>query len=379
MPQPIYINLAPGSRTADVTLRGFVGRWGSDLESIEERLAGLDVDLIRLRINTLGGLVHEGIAIHNVLRAHAARVEVIVEGIAGSAGSVVAMAGDEIVMYANAVMMIHGVRAVDSWGDEVDTPETRAAVAAFNAAMIETYRARTGKSEDELADMLATETWMTAREAVAAGFADRVEELHGEPAAAVEASGALALIASAADIPAEVLARAQAEAAAPDPETSEGGDPPADAPEGESDDPAAPPADGDDPDADDADDVGGPAGDAPTFAARVNELAVAHGLGEFVAAWLLDGDIENEDQARAAIAEAREVHDLCAYAGSADLAAGFIRDRRPLAAVRAELINRLAVDDELNHTDGHARTQHGPTITGKAVWAKVLPNRQTKE
>lgn len=359
MPKPIIINLADeGSRTAEVIIRGYVGGWGANLDDIDARINGLDVDMIRVRINTLGGFAHEGIGIHNVLRAHPARVEVIVEGVAGSAGSIVAMAGDEIVMYANALMMIHGAQAVDSWGDEIDTPEAREAVRAFNAALIETYKARTGKSDEELTAMLATDTWMTAREAVAAGFADRVEELT-RAAEAPEAASAFAMLAAASGIPADVLARAEAEATTTgdDPKPSEGGDPQPES--GTEDEPGA-----DDPAADTSE----------TFAAQVGAIAAAAGLGAHVAAWLLDAAITDVATARAAIAEASEIVALCRAVGHEDQAAGLVRDRKSLAEARAHLAEVRARADETTHTRNHvpaAGNGAAPT-SAQAVWKAAL-------
>ncbi|HRQ59784.1 MAG TPA: ATP-dependent Clp protease proteolytic subunit, partial [Azoarcus taiwanensis] len=306
---------------------------------------------------------HEGIGIHNVLRAHPARVEVIVEGVAGSAGSIVAMAGDEIVMYANALMMIHGAQAVDSWGDEIDTPEAREAVRAFNAALIETYKARTGKSDEELTAMLATDTWMAAREAVAAGFADRVEELT-RAAEAPEAASAFAMLAAATGIPADVLARAEAEATTTgdDPKASEGGDPQPE-PDTEDEPGADDPAEGD------------PADTSETFAAQVGAIAAAAGLGAHVAAWLLDAAITDVATARAAIAEASEIVALCRAVGHEDQAAGLVRDRKSLAEARAHLAEVRARADENTHTRNHvpaAGNGAAQPTSAQAVWKAAL-------
>lgn len=330
MPKPIIVNLAADGQTAEVLIRGYVGGWNTNLEEVDAQINGMNVTTILVRINTLGGLAHEGIAIHNVLRAHPARVEVMVEGVAGSAGSIIAMAGDEIAMYANALMMIHGCQALDDWGDPVDTPETRAMVQAWNEALVETYTARTGQTADEIRALLTTDTWMTAREAVAAGFADRVEEL--TPAA--QAASPFAVIASATAIPAEVLTRAQAEAA---PEADPGNDPAADHED--------PPSPGDDP-------------AAETFAAQVAAIADAQGFADQAATWLLDGSLATVDQARAAIAEAREVRDFCAHAGAADQAAGFIAARKTMADVRTSLVNAKAAASDAHVTDNHPNQGH---------------------
>lgn len=358
MPQPkiIALALAEDGRTAEIAIRGIVGvSWEATSQEIAWVLEQHpDVQTIVVRINSMGGIAHEGIGIHNMLKAHPAHVQVIVEGVAGSAASVIAMAGDQIVMYANALMMIHAVRMVekDDWGNEIDTPEARAASAAFTAALVETYMARTGKSESDLTAMLETDTWMTARQAVAAGFADRVEELSSAQDPQAVASGALLALAAAAAIPADVLARAQAEAAVtPGHETSEGGDPQPD-PSGSTEADLSP-----DP--------------VATFATRVNALAVAAGLGDHVGAWLLDGAITTEDQARAAIAEAREVRDLCNFAGAADQAARFIRARTPMADVRAALINARADAADALHTDGHPPSNSQPPRTATPVAVKT--------
>lgn len=361
MPQPkiIALALAEDGRTAEIAIRGIVGvSWEATSQEIAWVLEQHpDVQTIVVRINSMGGIAHEGIGIHNMLKAHPAHVQVVVEGVAGSAASVIAMAGDEIVMYANALMMIHAVRMVekDDWGNEIDTPEARAASAAFTAALVETYMARTGKSEADLTAMLETDTWMTARQAVAAGFADRVEELTSAEDPQAVASGALLALAAAAAIPADVIARAQAEAAvATEPATSEGGDPPAE--------PAASGTAETDPE---------PEPVADTFATAVNHIAVAHGLADHVGAWLLDGAITTLDQARAAIAEAREVRDLCNFAGAADQAARFIRARTPMAEVRAALINARADAADALHTDGHPPSNSQPPRTATPVAVKT--------
>lgn len=363
MPQPklIALALAADGRTAEIAIRGTVGwTWSATSQEVAWVLdQHPDVETIVVRINSMGGIAHEGIGIHNMLKAHPAKVQVIVEGVAGSAASVIAMAADpgELVMYANALMMIHAVRMVeeDDWGNEIDTPEARAATAAFLASLIETYKARTGKTDDELAALLATDTWMTARQAVADGFADRVEELTSAEDPQAVASGALLALAAAAAIPADVIARAQAEAAvATEPATSEGGDPPAE--------PAASGTAETDPE---------PEPVADTFATAVNHIAVAHGLADHVGAWLLDGAITTLDQARAAIAEAREVRDLCNFAGAADQAARFIRARTPMADVRAALINARADAADALHTDGHPPSNSQPPRTATPVAVKT--------
>lgn len=361
--KPWYaIALAQDGRSACIAVRGTIGDWweGKTAEQIDYDLRAVGaVDEIVVRITSFGGRLEHGLAMHNALRRHPARVVTIVEGVAASAGSIVAMAGDEIRMYANSTMMVHGVTLLDDEGNVIENDD---AARALNASIVETYCAKTGKSADDVAALIAKDTWMTAREAVAAGFADSVIEI--ADATAKQPASVLAAFADALEIPVDVLERAQAEAA--EPATSEGGDPSAGpaAADPAKEDPAPPPA---------------AAEASATFAKQVNTIAVAHGLGDFVSAWLLDGGIATTAQAEAAIREAREVRDLCAYADAADRAPGFIRARKSLAEVRAELINARAAAADAVHTDSHSRTSSAPVQGGTAVWEKIFPSRQTKE
>ncbi|MCK9985683.1 MAG: hypothetical protein AzoDbin1_02155 [Azoarcus sp.] len=344
------VALADDGRSATITVRGKIGDWweGKTDTQIDAELNAIGaVNEIVLRINSFGGKLEHGLAMHNALKRHPARVVAIVEGVAASAASVAAMAGDEIRMYANSTMMVHGVTLLDEEGNAVEDAD---AARALDACMIETYCARTGKTPEDVAAMMHKETWMTAREAVAAGFADQVIEIGGPEAHAARSTSVLAAVADALEIPVDVLERAQAEAtASADSETSEGGGPSGAAPAG--------------------------AEASATFAAQVNALAVASGLGDFVAAWLLDGGIATPEQARAAIAEAREVRDLCAFADAADKAPGFIRSRKSLADVRAELINARAAAADALHTDGHSSIRKPPVAAAPAavktadIWA----------
>lgn len=366
--KPFYaIALAEDGRSATIAVRGTIGDWldGKSIEQMDYDIARIGaVDEITVRITSFGGRLDHGLAMHNALRRHPARVVAIVEGVAASAGSIVAMAADDIRMYANSTMMIHGVTLLDDEGNPV---ENDAAARALNASLIETYVARTGKSADEIAALIATDTWMTAREAVAAGFANSVIEIAGAQSGAAQQAGAaspLAAIAAAIDIPPDVIARAVAQAAEQTAEqTAEidagTGNPPTK--------PETTPA----PLAVDA---------SATFAAQINALAVANGLGDHVAAWLLDGDIATPAQAEAAIKEAREVRDLCAFANAAERAPAFIRARRSLADVRAALINEAAARADANPTDSTPRAVGAKVpSSGAAVWDKIFPTRQTKE
>lgn len=343
-PQALALAISDDRSAATIAIRGTIGDWwkGREIGQVENELEWIPATVknLTIRITSMGGKLDHGLAIHNALQRHPAHKIAVIEGVAASAATLVAMAADEIHIHANAAMMTHGVMFKDDDGNAVEAPE---AERALNEAILETYAAKTGKSREALAAAVAADNWMTGREAVAAGFADKLIELAAPRAQAAT----LAAFASAAGVPDEVLARVLNEAteappaATTEPATSEGGDPP-----------AAPAS---------ADDAAGQgvqdsALDAQTFAAQVNAIAVAHGLGDHVAAWLLDGGITTTAQAKAAIAEAREVRDLCAFANAADAAPAFIRARKSLAEVRTALINARAQAADAQHTDGHPRT-----------------------
>ena len=116
-----------------------------------------------------------------MLAAHPAKVTVRVLGLAASAASVIAMAGDEIEMGAGSFLMIHNAWAI-AIGNRHDLESAAATLAPFDASMAQLYAARTGKTEKEAAKLMDAETWIAAQSAVDQGFADRVINLPDPPA-----------------------------------------------------------------------------------------------------------------------------------------------------------------------------------------------------
>ena len=330
--------------SAEISIRGYIGEWGINDSAFIEEVEKLGaVQKITVLINSRGGEVDQALSIFNFLRNHPAHITIRVTGVAMSSASVILMAGDRIEMPANTLLMIHNPEIWSS-GDEEALRDAAAQAAAWKQSLLETYMARTGKPEQELRDMMAAETFMTAQEAVANGFADVVlpidRSLDAAPATARGTSVAIAL-ASALDIPADVAARlaAQAEAApesAPEAQTTPAGRP-------------------------GVSEGGDPASAAgPTFAAQLAAQASADGMSDYVAAFLLDGSLDTLEKARVALAEAREIRDLCAYADAANLAPGFIRGRRALAEVRTELMAARAAEADRHHASG-TRPSQGAT------------------
>lgn len=130
---------------------------------------------ITVRINSPGGDVFAGVSIYNALMEHDGKVTVKVEALAASAASFIAMAGEDIIMLPGSLMMIH-----NPWTFAVGNEEELAKVVEMlqkvGSSVASIYVARTGKSEEEINQMLKDETWMTGEEAVANGFATEARE-----------------------------------------------------------------------------------------------------------------------------------------------------------------------------------------------------------
>ncbi|WP_277074263.1 head maturation protease, ClpP-related [Simonsiella muelleri] len=125
---------------------------------------------ITVSINSPGGNYFDGIAIYNLLRAHPHKITVQVIGDAASAASVIAMAGDDILMGEGAFMMIHNCWGVVV-GNRADLAESIELMAQLDSAMTKLYVAQSGKDEAEIAAMMDAETWLNADKAVECGLA----------------------------------------------------------------------------------------------------------------------------------------------------------------------------------------------------------------
>ena len=151
--------------------------WGDEVtpKAFKAELDALgNVDQIDIYINSGGGDVFAGEAIYNMLRRHNARKVVHVDGLAASIASIIAMVGDEIIMPENAMMMIHEAWTI-AGGNKRDLRGMADTLERLDGALCGIYVARTGNTDEEIMHMMESETWMTASEAVAAGFADKLE------------------------------------------------------------------------------------------------------------------------------------------------------------------------------------------------------------
>jgi ATP-dependent protease ClpP protease subunit len=139
-----------------------------------------NVTTLDIRINSIGGSVIEALGIYNTLLAHPAKTKTVyIDGIAASAASFIAMAGTKIVMAESAQLMVHSPWIMAS-GNAKDLRNMADMLDRNTTILVGIYAKRTKLPADTLTAMLDAETWLTATEAVAQGFAD---EVAGSPAA----------------------------------------------------------------------------------------------------------------------------------------------------------------------------------------------------
>lgn len=166
-----------GQSSAELWLYGVVGGywWGFNDKTVADQLRGLDVDQITVRLNSPGGDAIQGIAIGNLLRNHKARVTVVVDGLAASSASIIAIAADEVVLSPGSQMMIH-----DPWlwtaGNAKELRQDADFLDKQGANLASVYALRGGTAEEWRAAMIAEPdgTWYTADEAVSNKLADRI-------------------------------------------------------------------------------------------------------------------------------------------------------------------------------------------------------------
>ena len=166
-----------------------IGFWGIDAKQFVDDLNGIDADTIHLRINSPGGDVFAAKAMQTALKQHKAKIITHVDGLAASAASVVAMAGDEIEMVDGGFLMIHkalsffdvlGYFNDDALTDLVGEMEKeKVLLGKVDDSIAADYAKRTGQKTDDIKNKMMDETWFTAKEALEYGMIDRVYD--GEP------------------------------------------------------------------------------------------------------------------------------------------------------------------------------------------------------
>jgi ATP-dependent protease ClpP protease subunit len=323
---------------AELSIYDEIGAYGVSAKDFIAELGALPAATpIELRLNSPGGSVFDAVAIYNALKRHAGTVTVTIDGIAASAASYLAMAGDAVVMPENAFLMIHDPSGL-AIGTAADMRAMAEALDKIGASLVRGYAAKSGKPEEEIATLMSAETWFDAAEALAAGFADRLAE-----PVRIAAHFDIGRFRNAPPDLVEVVEDTDEEIDAPETgdEPNEGEGDPSEAEGGE--DVANDALDEPVPTATDDPPPGGPA-DPPSAApdaAAIRAEAMAH---------------------------AKAVVDLCRLAGQPQKAAGFLEAEANLDAVRKALIEaRATADPDIAAT--HPQPGPGPAAR---PWGEVI-------
>lgn len=175
-----YKVVAKGNDAAEIYVYGPIGQdWFGDGVSAKQFADDLkalgNVKTIDLRINSEGGSVFDGKAMYSLLNEHKAKKIVHIDGLAASAASFLAMAGDEIEIAEGAFVMIHNAYMI-AMGDARAMRQAADMLDTVNNTIIDVYVARTKGARKDITTMMDNETWMTSAQAVENGFADRMVE-----------------------------------------------------------------------------------------------------------------------------------------------------------------------------------------------------------
>jgi len=175
-----YRMRAKNKNEGEIYLYGLIGRdfWGDGISAKQfaDDLKALgNVSRIDLRINSDGGFVDDARAMYNLLRDHKATIAVHIDGIAASAASFIAMAGNTIEIAEGGFVMIHNAR-MGVVGEARDLRQAADILDMVNGTIRDTYVARTRQSAEQVTAWMDAETWFTGTEAVKHGFADKIVE-----------------------------------------------------------------------------------------------------------------------------------------------------------------------------------------------------------
>lgn len=144
---------------------------GVTAKKVASQLRAIGDRPVEVQINSPGGDMFEGIAIFNVLREHPQPITVKVMGMAASAASIIAMAGDTIEIGASSFLMIHNCWVL-AIGNRHDMREMSEWLSPFDQAMSDLYALRSGQEQAQIAKWMDAEAWMSGSQAIERGFAD---------------------------------------------------------------------------------------------------------------------------------------------------------------------------------------------------------------
>jgi ATP-dependent protease ClpP protease subunit len=162
-------------QAADLYIYNDIGFFGVSAKDFLEELNSVNASDLNIYINSMGGEVADGLAIYNALKRHNGNKTIHIDGMAASIASVIAMAGDKVVMPSTALMFLHKPWTMTA-GNADDLQRTAEQLQKTEAAIVAAYAQKTGLDAATIESMLREETTLNADEAVSLGFADALKE-----------------------------------------------------------------------------------------------------------------------------------------------------------------------------------------------------------
>lgn len=297
--------------SVEVLIYDEIGLWGISAARFVEDLKAVDdgAAKVTVAINSPGGDVFDGFAIHNALVRLGNRCTVRIDGLAASAASVIACGGSQVVMASNAMMMIHNPWTF-AYGTAEELRKTADMMDKARDGILAAYRRKAPSIEDaELLRMLDDETWLTAEEAVALGLADVVGETV-EMKACRGATGVLARFKH----PPKALLESESE--------PEGGE--TEPPKTGANDPAPDPAQA-----------------VAKAAARITQACLKAGIPEIAEVLIMNTPLTDEAAVAAEVERVQAIRDLCLTAKLPELASDYVKSGLSADSVRARLFDKI--------------------------------------
>lgn len=168
-------------KTGELTLYGEISNetwWGDEVtpKQFKDDMDAMgDIEVLNVYINSPGGDVFAGQAIYSMLKRHKAKVHICVDGLAASIASLIAMAGDKVIMPKNAMMMIHSPWTL-AIGNAQEFRKIADDMDKIRDSMVVAYESRSALTTEEILDMMDAEKWLSADDCLEYGFADEIEE-----------------------------------------------------------------------------------------------------------------------------------------------------------------------------------------------------------
>ncbi len=168
-----WYQLEANADYADVYIYDEIGSHGVSAKDFIAELNEYKGKPLNIHINSGGGSVFEGQSMATAIRNHGGHVTTTIEGVAASMATIIALAADSVYMTENSLFMIHNPM-LDSYGDKNELKKAISLLEKVETNMLNAYSTKTKLSKKEIAEMMNNETWFTAKEAVKAGFVDKV-------------------------------------------------------------------------------------------------------------------------------------------------------------------------------------------------------------